>query len=71
VQGAAERPDYPFELVPADWATGIHGVTGGETVKTELFSIGGTRISAPERGLYIIKKTLKDGTTVVEKHEKR
>lgn len=71
VQGATETPAYPFELIPVDWATGIHDVTTGEAVKTEFFSLGGTRISTPEKGLYIIKKTLKDGTTVVEKHEKR
>ena len=52
-----------------DYLTGVAALkpSDGEAVATEYYSIGGARLSSPQRGINIVKSRLADGRTVTRK----
>ena len=52
-----------------DYLTGINTLkpTEAEVVATEYYSVGGARLSSPQRGINIVKSRLADGRTVTRK----
>lgn len=52
-----------------DYLTGINTLkpTEAEVVATEYYSVGGVRLSSPQRGINIVKSRLADGRTVTRK----
>lgn len=52
-----------------DYLTGVAALkpSDGEVVATEYYSVGGARLSSPQRGINIVKSRLADGRTVTRK----
>ena len=51
-----------------DVQTGIESISSDASVaKTEFFTLGGVAVSAPQRGVNIMRQTLSDGRIVVKK----
>ena len=53
-------------------ATGIENVNANvkEVVSTSYYSLSGARLSAPQHGVYIVVKTMSDGSVVTTKETK-
>ena len=56
------------QKTPSGDATGVLDIqSSASVVSTEVFTVGGARINAPQRGVNIIKTKLSDGTVKIQK----
>lgn len=68
IWGAWQLTYYGKNSTKEPTETGIAtAFSNGQVARTEFFSINGTRISAPRRGVAIMKQTMSDGTIKVRK----
>ena len=59
--------NFHLYYIGQDIPTGITGTTTSDVVSREYFTVGGARISQPERGITIVKTRHADGTVKVQK----
>jgi hypothetical protein len=63
--GALEGYDYAKAY--EDILSGVDAAKAAKVRSTELFGLNGQRISAANKGVVIVKKTMSDGSVKVEK----
>lgn len=66
-QGCTELTDFDYELLPTDPELTAIGSTHSAVVRTDYFSPSGTRLSAPQRGVILVREHLSDGTARTRK----
>ncbi len=68
ISGNADAQTAVDEYYPAYTHTsGIHATNAASLVSTEYFTIDGKKICQPSKGIYVVRRTFSDGTTVNNK----
>jgi hypothetical protein len=60
-------PTYIFRFESTEEAGIVNPENSGVVLTTEYFTLSGTRTLSPEKGIVIRRRTLADGTTMVDK----
>lgn len=55
------------EITEEGGSTGVTMIPVSSVVKAEYFNLNGQKISNPEKGIYVVRMTLNDGSTVTRK----